>query len=110
MYLHVVLLRLNEEMTPALHERLETILQRTALRCEGIESFRLVHNESANSAGHTHALLSLFSNRQALDAYRESEAHAQMTRDIHPHIRQIIVLDSPLDDVLPQSRTLDSRP
>ena len=98
MYLHIVMMAFNTEVTAALHESIEQCLADTRDQCEGVLRFELVRNQSQTSARYSHALLSVFASEQALDAYRTSAAHEAMMARLGRHIAQIVVLDSPLTD------------
>jgi quinol monooxygenase YgiN len=84
----------NQEMSADLRNQIEMCFQDIPRQCEGVERFDLVDNRSRTSASYTHALLSVFSSEGALDAYRVSDAHANLMAQLGPHIKEIVVLDS----------------
>jgi quinol monooxygenase YgiN len=94
MYLHIVMMALKEPMTAALRERMEQCFDTIRRGCEGVARFELLDNHSRTSPDYSHALLSLFTSQQALDAYRTGAAHEAMMAAIGPHIARIVVLDS----------------
>lgn len=97
MYLHVVLMAFHQEVTPSLRAQIQDCFRTVARASEGVERFELVDNRSRTSPDYPYALLSVFATEQALDAYRTSDAHDELMALLGPHIRQIVVLDSPLD-------------
>lgn len=101
MYLHVVMLAFNQELSSSLRSRIEDCLRSVPRTCAGVERFALLDNHSRTSARYTHALLSVFSTERALDAYRGSAAHDQLLEVLGPHIQEIVVLDSVLAQDLP---------
>lgn len=101
MYLHIVLMAPHTPLSPELVPKLDHAFIRIRQECPGIERFEWVPNLSRNSARYSHALLSVFRTQDALDAYRESDAHQAMLDTITPHIQDIVVLDSVLEANLP---------
>lgn len=96
MYLHIVMMTFNKELTPPLKDQLEIRFKRIPAQCDGIERFDFVDNMSRSSKGYTHALVSVFSSQKACDDYRVSAAHENLMIDLQPHIKEILVLDSVL--------------
>lgn len=94
LYLHVVMLAFHKPVTTALREQMESCFQAVRRECEGWLRFELVDNQSRTSASYTHALLSVFSHQEALDAYRISPAHDRLMSELGPHIKEIVVLDT----------------
>ena len=94
MYLHIVMMAFNKEITAGLRDQIELCFQGIPRQCDGVVRFELVENQSHTSASYTHALISIFSSEQALDAYRTSAAHANLMSELGPHIKDIVVLDS----------------
>lgn len=101
MYLHVVLMAFNQEVTASLSSRVEARFDVIARTCPGVMRFELLRNASRTSPDYSHALLSVFSSEEALDAYRVSPAHDELMAELGPYVRTIVVLDS----VLPPERT-----
>lgn len=101
MYLHIVLMAPRTPVSPELAPKLDQAFIRIRQQCPGIERFEWVPNLSRSSARYSHALLSVFHTQEALDAYRESDAHQAMLDSIAPHIQDIVVLDSALEENLP---------
>lgn len=97
MYLHVVLMAFNKEVTIPLRARVEHCFRETRRECKGVMRFDLVDNHSRTSAAHTHALISVFADVEALDSYRASAAHERLMAELRPHLREIVVLDTPLE-------------
>lgn len=96
MYLHIVMMAFNKEVTPSLRTQVEDCFQAVLRDCEGVVRFDLVDNQSRTSASYTHALLSVFANEATLAAYRSSAAHDRLTAELGPHIKEVVVLDSRL--------------
>ncbi|WP_232466862.1 Dabb family protein, partial [Alcaligenes faecalis] len=101
MYLHIVLMAPHTPVSPELAPKLDQAFIRIHQECPGIERFEWVPNLSRSSARYSHALLSVFRTQEALDAYRQSDAHQAMLDAIAPHIQDIVVLDSVLEANLP---------
>ena len=100
MYLHIVLMAPHAPIKPELASTLDHAFIRIRQECPGIERFEWVPNLSRSSARYSHALLSVFRSQEALDAYRESDAHQARLEAITPHIQDIVVLDSVLEESL----------
>lgn len=96
MYLHTVMMSFHQAVTPALREQIEAQFKSMREHCDGLLRFDLVDNQSRTSAQFSHALLSIFSSRQHLDAYRDSTAHTQLMDVLGPLVKQIVVLDTEL--------------
>ncbi len=106
MYLHVVMMAFNKEVSASFRLQIETCFKDIADECQGVVRFDLVNNQSRTSPSYTHALLSVFSDETALDAYRTSAAHNRLMTQLGPHIDKIVVLDSSLNNrTQPTSRT-----
>ncbi len=100
MYLHIVLMAPHTPISPEFLPKLNLAFRRIRKECSGIERFEWVPNLSQSSARYSHALLSVFTTQTALDTYRSSEAHQAMLDAIAPHIQDIMVLDSLLEESL----------
>ncbi|WP_434717180.1 Dabb family protein (plasmid) [Paraburkholderia sp. A2RO-4L] len=87
----------NKEISPSLRTQFEKWFQNTARDCDGVERFDFVDNQSRTSASYSHALVSVFSSKQALDAYRASAAHSKMMAELGYYIKEIAVLDTDLE-------------
>ncbi len=96
MYLHIVMMAFNKEVTAPLREQIEKVFQNIPRECDGVVRFELVENRSHTSAAYTHALLSVFSSELALEGYRTGAAHSKLMAELGPHIKEIVVLDSVL--------------
>ncbi len=96
MYLHVVMIAFNKEITASLRTQIKQCFQNTAQNCIGLERFNFVDNCSRTSTYFTHAIVSIFSNEHALEIYRTSTAHNKMMEGLHQHIKEIVVLDTDL--------------
>lgn len=97
MYLHIVMMSFSAEVTAAFRAQLENSLHAVRRECEGVVRFDLVDNHSRTSAAYSHALLSVFTDLEALDSYRTGAAHDRLMAEIGLHIREIVVLDSVLE-------------
>ena len=97
MYLHIVLMAPHSPVSPDFVPKLEQSFVRIRQECAGLERFEWVPNLSRSSARYSHALLSVFSTQEALDSYRDSQAHQAMLDAIGPYIQDIVVLDSLLE-------------
>lgn len=95
--MHVVMLAFNKPVTSALKTQMENRFQAVRRECKGLIRFELVDNQSRTSASFTHALLSVFSDEEALDSYRASAAHDRLLAELGRHINEIIVLDARLE-------------
>lgn len=98
MYLHIVMMAFNDAMNPFLRQCIEQCFNTIRNDSKGVVRFELLDNQSHTSTHYTHALLSIFTSKQALDTYRTGAAHAQMMKTLTPHIAQIEVLDSVLTE------------
>ena len=106
MYLHVVMMAFNQEVSASFRSQIETCFKGIADECEGVARFDLVDNQSRTSPAYTHALVSVFSDEAALDSYRTGAAHDRLMTQLGPHINEIVVLDSSLDNrTQPTSKT-----
>ncbi len=97
MYLHVVMIAFNKEITPALRLEIEQCFKNTVKDCMNVERFDFVDNCSKTSIYFTHAIVSVFSNENALEIYRTSTAHNEMMKYLSQHIKEINVLDTHLN-------------
>lgn len=97
MYLHVVMLAFHQPVTAAVRKKMESCFEAVRRECEGLVRFELVDNHSRTSASYTHALLSVFSHEEAFESYRISPAHHRLMADLGPHIKEIVVLDTYLE-------------
>ncbi|MFC4520205.1 Dabb family protein [Cupriavidus pinatubonensis] len=86
----------NKQITTAIRRRIEECFENVGRDCEGVKRFDLVDNQSQTTTRYTHALLSIFSSEQMLNAYRSSAAHDNLMAELGPHIEEIVVLDSNL--------------
>lgn len=83
-------------MTPASRKQIQALFESMRDQCEGIVRFDLVDNQSHTSADFSHALLSVFSSLEHLNAYRTSAAHTRLMDALAPKVRHIVVLDTDL--------------
>lgn len=95
MYLHIVIMAFNKKMTASLRTKIEQSARNIPHDCEGVERFELVDNQSRTSASYTHALVSVFSSGQALDAYRTSAGHSKQWRNWSPTSKRLSCSTAP---------------
>ena len=95
MYLHIVLMAPHTPVSPELAPKLDQAFIRIHQECSGIERFEWVPNLSRSSARYSHALLSVFRTQEALDAYRQSDAHQAMLDAIAAHRPAVTFLAYP---------------
>lgn len=96
MYLHIVMMAFHTPPPPSLMAQIESAFQEVPRQCDGILRFEVLPNQSLTSAQYSHALLSIFASAAHLETYKTSHAHEALMQQIQPHIREIVVLDSPL--------------
>ncbi|PAT31904.1 stress responsive alpha-beta barrel domain-containing protein [Vandammella animalimorsus] len=95
MQLHIVLMAFHATPSDELQQHIDTAFRRMPALCEGLLRYELVKNHSSTSAQYSHALLSVFASPGHLSAYRVSPEHDALMQLLKPHVREIVVLDTP---------------
>lgn len=98
MYMHIVLMALDESADAGFFERVEHYAQRIRQECDGVLLYGLHVNEAARSQGYGYAMVSGFVSSHAHEEYQVSPAHQEMKAWMMPFIERMVVFDSPVAD------------
>ncbi|MHA3904905.1 Dabb family protein [Castellaniella sp. WN] len=92
-FLHVVMMRFEEDVDERFHRQVEEHAQRVRRECAGVLMYHYGANVADRSQGYTHATSALFVDAAAHDAYQTSPAHVEMKRLMMDRIARIAVYD-----------------
>jgi quinol monooxygenase YgiN len=93
MFYHVVMMSFSPEADDAFHARAQGYCDRVRAECSGVRDYFMAPNAAARSDGLTHAVIGLFDDEAAHDAYQVSPAHTEMKAYMDGFIARIVVYD-----------------
>ncbi|MCH4272249.1 Dabb family protein [Kerstersia gyiorum] len=96
MYIHVVMLGFRQEPDAGLLAGMEACCARIRQECQGWTMYHFGPNRAVRAQGYSHAVISAFTNAQALENYKIHPAHLALEAFIGPYVERLLVLDDEL--------------
>jgi len=100
MFLHIVMMRLDESVDSHFFEQVHAYAERVKAECEGLLMYHFGRNEADRAGGYDYVTSSAFVDAAAHDAYQVSPAHVAMKAFMGGYIKDVVVYDGTLPDPL----------
>ncbi len=101
MYMHIVMMEFTPDADPEFFRQVEAYAVRIRQECADVTLYHCGANEAARSDGYSHAVVSVFKDAAAHDAYQVSPAHVEMKAYMGPYIHRLVVYDGAVPLSLP---------
>lgn len=93
MFLHVVLLSLNDQADESFHQAVEAYAERIRTELPYVRSYRYAQNAASRARGLTWVVVGLFDSERDHDRYQESMVHQEMSAFIAPFATELVACD-----------------
>lgn len=100
MFLHVVMMQLDNQVDVSFFEQVQAFVERVKSECDGLIMFHFGQNEADRASGYQYVTSAIFVDAAAHDSYQISPAHTAMKTFMTPHIKEVVAYDGNVSDGL----------